>query len=251
MEQVKYNLIEAEEQVKEDKRMFCGNCGTKNEDHAMFCQNCGARLDGGGGNQNLNQNQQWQEQPVQPDSNFVYQNEVSAPIVTPQKKTGKLKIIVPAAAVVVVVFLLFSLLGGRGGYKKVVENLIEGSLNQDAEKILSVIPDAYMDYADVDKKEAISEIQDELDDMDIYDLLGDNVDIDYKIGDAEDIKGDDLKDIKEDCEEYGVKVSAAKSVDVKFTVKTDLGTDSQTVSVPVIKVGRKWYINMEELSGLL
>ena len=90
--------------------MFCGNCGTKNEDHAMFCQNCGARLDGGGGNQNLNQNQQWQEQPVQPDSNFVYQNEVSAPIVTPQKKTGKLKIIVPAAAVVVVVFLLFSLL---------------------------------------------------------------------------------------------------------------------------------------------
>ena len=37
--------------------MFCGNCGTKNEDHAMFCQNCGARLDGGGVNQNLNQNQ--------------------------------------------------------------------------------------------------------------------------------------------------------------------------------------------------
>ncbi len=232
--------------------MFCGNCGTKNEDHAMFCQNCGARLDGGG-NQNLNQNQQWQEQPIQPGSNFAYQSEISAPIsapvATPQKKAGKLKIVVPAVAVVVVVFLLFSLLGGRGGYKKAVENLIEGSLNRDAKKILSVIPDAYMDYAEIDKKEAISDIQDELDDMDIYDLLGDNVDIDYKIGDAEDVEGDDLQDIKDDCKEYGVKVSAAKSVDVKFTVKTDLGTNSQTVSIPVIKVGRKWYVNVDELSG--
>lgn len=237
--------------AKEDKRMFCGNCGTKNEDHAMFCQNCGARLDGGV-NQNSSPNQQWQQQQsVQPDSNFAYQSTISAPVVTPQKKTGKLKIVVPAVAVVVVVFLLFSLFGGRGGYKKAVENLIEGSLNRDAKKILSVIPDAYMDYAEIDKKEAISDIQDELDDMDIYDLLGDNVDIDYKIGDAEDVKGDDLQDIKDDCKEYGVKVSAAKSVDVKITVKTDLGTDSQTVSVPVIKVGRKWYINMEELSGLL
>ena len=87
--------------------MFCGNCGTQNDDHAVFCQNCGARLDAGGQNQNqqYQQNQQWQQQPVQPD-NYSYQSESSAPVVTPKKNIGKLKILIPVVAVLAVVFLL-------------------------------------------------------------------------------------------------------------------------------------------------
>ena len=33
---------------EEEKKMYCGNCGTQNDDRAMFCQSCGAKLNGGG-----------------------------------------------------------------------------------------------------------------------------------------------------------------------------------------------------------
>lgn len=233
--------------------MFCGNCGTQNDDHAVFCQNCGARLDAGGQNQNqqYQQNQQWQQQPVQPD-NYSYQSESSAPVVTPKKNIGKLKILIPVVAVLAVVFLLFSLLGGSGGYEKPVDNFIQGALDKNAKKLVSAIPQAYIKNSGMSKKELISKIQESLDEAgDVYSLFGEDVDISYKIIDAEDIVGEDLQDIKDDCKESGVKVSAAKDVDVKATAKMESGTDSETTTIQVIKVGRKWYINIEELLGLL
>ena len=93
-------------------------------------------------------------------------------------------------------------------------------------------------------------VEEALDDSGLYDLLDEDWEFNYEIGDAEDIKGAELQEIKDDCSDSGVKVSAAKSVDLKLTVTTEDGPESETVSIPLIKVGRKWYINIEEFMGL-
>ena len=110
--------------------MYCGNCGTQNDDRAMFCQNCGAKLEGGAGG---NQNQQWQQ-----NIDYSYQNEIPGQISIQGKKKGKLKILIPAIAVVAVVLILIFSLTGRRGYKKTVENYVQGALDGDIEKVVSV-----------------------------------------------------------------------------------------------------------------
>ena len=222
--------------------MYCGNCGTQNDDRAMFCRNCGAKLEGGVGG---NQNQQWQQ-----NIDYSYQNEIPEQISIQGKKKGKLKILIPAIAVVAVMLILVFSLTGRRGYKKTVENYVQGALDGDIEKVVSVIPEGYMEYYGVDRSTVIDTVEEALDDSGLYDLLDEDWEFSYEIGDAEDIKGAELQEIKDDCSDSGVKVSAAKSVDLKLTVTTEDGPESETVSIPLIKVGRKWYINIEEFMGL-
>lgn len=107
-----------------------------------------------------------------------------------------------------------------------------------------------MEYYGVDRSTVIDTVEEALDDSGLYDLLDEDWEFNYEIGDAEDIKGAELQEIKDDCSDSGVKVSAAKSVDLKLTVTTEDGPESETVSIPLIKVGRKWYINIEEFMGL-
>ena len=126
----------------------------------------------------------------------------------------------------------------------------QGALDGDIEKVVSVIPEGYMEYYGVDRSTVIDMVEEALDDSGLYDLLDEDWEFNYEIGDAEDIKGAELQEIKDDCSDSGVKVSAAKSVDLKLTVTTEDGPESETVSIPLIKVGRKWYINIEEFMGL-
>ena len=42
----------------------------------------------------------------------------------------------------------------------------------------------------------------------------------------------------------------AEIIRYALAVTTEDGPESETVSIPLIKVGRKWYINIEEFMGL-
>ena len=84
--------------------------------------------------------------------------------------------------------LVFSLTGRRG-YKKTVENYVQGALDGDIEKVVSVIPEGYMEYYGVDRSTVIDMVEEALDDSGLYDLLDEDWEFNYEIGDAEDIKG--------------------------------------------------------------
>ena len=215
--------------------MFCGKCGAQNADNAEFCTNCGAKLK--------------KSAPT-----------TAATVSVPNQndKNRKVGMIAVAVAVVVVIILGVVLFGGRS-YKATVEKLFDALLDANAEAIFDLLPEKMIDYAleqngydsddlDVLIDDANETLQDQLDSLDSY--LGEGWKISYEILDTEDIKGDDLDDIKDAYEDADVKVSAAKYVEIEITVKADETESSRSLDVSLIKVGRSWYLDVTRMGNL-
>ena len=75
------------------------------------------------------------------------------------------------------------------------------------------------------------------------DSLGKNWKMSYEILAVEDMKGDDLDDIKDSYEDADIKVSAAKKVEVEIMITADETENSNTLDVSLIKVGRSCYLD--------
>lgn len=214
--------------------MFCGKCGAQNTDNAEFCTNCGAKL--------------------------KKSSQTTVPVSVPNQndKNRKVGMIAVAVAAVVAIILGVVLFGGRG-YKATVEKFVDAQFDADAEAIFDLMPEKMIDYAleqdgydsnDLDDliDEANEDLQDQLDSLDSY--LGEGWKISYEILDTEDIKGDDLDDIKDAYEDADVKVSAAKDVEIEITVKADETESSNSLDVSLIKVGRSWYLDVMSMGNL-
>ena len=206
--------------------MFCGKCGAQNADNTKFCKNCGAKLKNGA--------------PATNDKN---------------RKVGMIAV---AVAVVVVIILGVVLFGGRS-YKATVEKYVDAQFDANAEAIFDLMPKKMIDYAleeeghdsdDLDDliEDANENIQDYLDTMDEY--LGEDWKVSYEIIDTEDIKGDDLDEIKDSYEDADVEVSAAKEVELEITVKADEKEQSFSMDISLIKVGRSWYLDVMSMENL-
>lgn len=215
--------------------MFCGKCGAQNADNAEFCTNCGAKLK--------------KSAPT-----------TAATVSVPNQndKNRKVGMIAVAVAVVVVIILGVVLFGGRS-YKTTVEKFVDAQFDADAEAIFDLLPENMIDYMleedgydsdDLDDliDEANEDLQDQLDSLDRY--LGEGWKITYEILDTEDIKGDDLNDIKDAYEDADVKVSAAKSVEIEITIKADEMESSNSMDISLIKVGRSWYLDVMSMGNL-
>src|SRR5699024_619978 len=135
----------------------------------------------------------------------------------------------------------------------------DAQFDANAEAIIDLMPQKMMEYAleqegyDPDDfnyliDELNEELQDQLDSLDSY--LGEGWKITYKILDDEDVKGADLDNIKNAYEDAGVKVSAAKSVEVELTVTSDETESSNSLDVSLIKVGRSWYLDAMSMGNL-
>lgn len=215
--------------------MFCGKCGSKNTDDAEFCTNCGAKL------------------------NKTTQSKVSAVSITGQnEKNRKVGMIAVAVAAVLVVLLGVFLFGGRS-YKATIEKFVDAQFDADAKAIFDLMPEKMIDYAleqdgyDSDDlndliDDTSEDLQDQLDSLDSY--LGEGWKVTYEIVDEEDVKGDDLDDIKDAYEDADVKVSAAKNVELELTVTADETESSNSLDVSVIKVGRSWYLDVMSMGNL-
>lgn len=215
--------------------MYCGKCGAKNDDHVAFCSNCGAKLN----------------------------NDSAPPTVTlstpaQNKQNRKVGIIAVAVVAVAVVLLGVFFFGGRS-YKSTVEKYIDYQFDANAKGIINLMPDKMLDYAmeqdgyaPSDLDDAIDdmkdELQDQLDTLDSY--FEDGWDISYKITDTEDVKGDDLEDIKNAYKDADVKVSAAKSVEVELTITSGETESSNSMDIDLVKVGRSWYLDVASMGNL-
>ena len=73
--------------------------------------------------------------------------------------------------------------------------------------------------------------------------MGDNWDYSYTISNETDLNGAELDQIKDSYSAMDVNVSAAKTVDIKVTVSGDDLETSESMSIPLIKVGKSWYLD--------
>ena len=200
--------------------MLCKKCGTENPDGAKYCSKCGKAL-----------------------------NEKST------AKKNREKGIVLALYVIVAVVLLVYTLGGRS-YKKTIDTFVTSQFAVDAQSIVELLPEKVLDKeleeTGYSKTELVEETNDSLkkqvDYIDQY--LGDDWKLSYKMTNVEDVTGDDLNDLKSNYEDINVKVSAAKTVEVEFTLKGDETEISNSLEVSVIKVDRSWYLDLYTMGNL-
>lgn len=213
--------------------MFCGKCGMQNEDGAEFCAGCGTRFDNG-----------------QSVSEPVVQS--GAPSSTDNNR--KIGIIAVAAAGVVLLLLLVLVFSGRG-WKKTVKQYMNAMFKGDVKKIVKLIPDKVIDEAMDEEGWDKDDFNDEIKDLskeiqDTYEWLEELYDgklkLSYEIDDVDDIKGDELEDLQDHYDdEYDVKVSAAKLVEIEMTMKVGKEKETTDMELQLIKVGRSWYIDVE------
>lgn len=216
--------------------MFCGACGAKNPDGAAFCQSCGAPL-----------------REIQAEA--VPQGGSAADSIQSSQRNKMIGIAAVAAAAIVVVFLAFNLLGGRG-YESTVTKFLDASLDGDAETIISLLPDEMVDqaleelgYHPSDRDEAVEELNAALQSAagSLKEALGDNLKVSYNVVSAEDLSASKLLELRQSYSVYDIDVDGAKEVDVEMTVTAtalDL-SGTYTLTVPVVQVGRSWYLDAE------
>ena len=216
--------------------MFCGACGAKNPDGAAFCQSCGAPL-----------------REMQAEA--VPQGGSAADSIQSSQRNKMIGIAAVAVAAIVVVFLAFDLLGGRG-YESTVTKFLDASLDGDAETIISLLPDEMVDqaleelgYHPSDRDEAVEELNAALQSAagSLKEALGDNLKVSYNVVSAEDLSASKLLELRQSYSVYDIDVDGAKEVDVEMTVTAtalDL-SGTYTLTVPVVQVGRSWYLDAE------
>ena len=216
--------------------MFCGACGAKNPDGAAFCQSCGAPL-----------------REMQAEA--VPQEGSAADSIQSSQRNKMIGIAAVAAAAIVVVFLAFNLLGGRG-YESTVTKFLDATLDGDAETISSLLPDKMVDqaleelgYHPSDRDQAVEELDAALQSAagSLKEALGDNLKVSYNVVSAEDLSASKLLELRQSYSVYDIDVDGAKEVDVEMTVTAtalDL-SGTYTLTVPVVQVGRSWYLDAE------
>lgn len=205
--------------------MFCGKCGAKNPDDAVVCGQCGARIG---------------EAKALPAR-------VTLPSPARGGKNHRL-IGIAAVAVIAVVLVIVLLSGGSKGYETPVKEFIDGAMKGNVEAMINVIPE---DALSSSFKNELNTMADFGETIKRY-YYGD-VKIKHSISftDTEDIKGDDLSELKEDyLDYYDLKVKAAKDVYVNLTISVDGEETSQPMVIPVVKIGGKWYIDVENLGSI-
>ena len=216
--------------------MFCGACGAKNPDGAAFCQSCGAPL-----------------REMQAEA--VPQGGSAADSIQSSQRNKMIGIAAVAAAAIVVVFLAFNLLGGRG-YESTVTKFLDATLDGDAETIISLLPDKMVDqaleelgYHPSDRDQAVEELDAALRSAagSLKEALGDKLKVSYNVVSAEDLSASKLLELRQSYSVYDIDVDGAKEVDVEMTVTAtalDL-SGTYTLTVPVVQVGRSWYLDAE------
>ena len=200
--------------------MLCKKCGTENPDGAKYCSKCGKAL-----------------------------NEKS-----PAKKNRVMGIVLALCVIVAVVLLVYTL-GGRS-YKKTIDTFVTSQFAVDAQSIVELLPEKVVDKALEETGYSKTELVDEANDslkkqVDSLDQsLGDDWKLSYKMTNVEDVTDDDLDDLKSNYEDINVKVSAAKTVEVEFTLKGDETEVSNSLEISVIKVDRSWYLDLYTMGNL-
>ena len=212
--------------------MFCGKCGSRIVDGSSSCQECGATVQ-------IPQMQGGQDAVVLADINAKAK----------YRKIGMIAVAI-ATAVVLLIALLFC--SGRG-YKTTVNRFIDSVFDADVKTLIKLLPkeaveEIIEDEYYGDKKDFIKDGEKSLKaTMEFMKIMyGDKVKISHEITKVKDIKDDDLEDLQDAYDdEWDIKVSAAKRITVKVTIKGSNEESEEKMEIVVLKIGSSWYIDVE------
>ena len=241
--------------------MFCAKCGAQNDEQSLFCCQCGAQLT--------------EPVPVEPEPPVV-PVEAEIPAEVPEtvsemptrrirrkrsKKglwiglgagvagVGILTAIAAAIVSFVVVLAIVIAVAFSSSPKSVVKGYMKAILNADMSKFIDLIPDEVLAQHfpnESEQKEWVETYNETI--QDCYNCLDyeydDDWEITYKIGDIEDVPTELLHIIQEYYEaRYDCKVQKVKTVELELTLHVNGRKDSNNITMYVIKVGGKWYLD--------
>ena len=208
--------------------MFCSKCGHPVDDGAAVCGNCGSAV----------------EAPVASDGGIVAPKGKMLINFRDPKTIG---IIAGAVAVFLLLFLVF---GGQS-YKSAVNNMLDGIFDGDGSKIMKALPDevidAMADESGMSKREMTEFLEENLGEVveQLNYYVGDDWSVSHKITGTRSYDLSDMRYIREDYEEIGVKVKDAKIVEVELTIKAFGMSETTDMEIGVIKVGGSWYVDVQ------
>ncbi len=168
---------------------------------------------------------------------------------------------VSAAALVVIagITALCIFLFGGTSYQKAIDNMMKATLDADAKAAYAMFPKAYQQkllkeegYAN--EREAIEDIANELENTKtgLDNLLGKGWQYSYKILSVENRSSRELRELKEEyLDDYDIQIDGAMEAEVEFAIRCEQGNQSSTLDVPLMKIGRSWYIDFANASNMI
>lgn len=228
---------------------YCKKCGAQLKDDAKFCIKCGQPA--GGHNTSEFHPTTIRVNPAGGDER-------------PKSKKTWIGIGVGVLAAALIFIFIANPTMRMKGYEKPVYYLIKFMESGNIKSMAKAIPvkeivkyvksnagelldDAGIDLSNFDfsdYKEALESLNEELEDYTdtLEDKFGDNFKIEYEVKKAKQIE--DLDDIQDDYDKLDIDVKDAYELTVKVKMEGDEETDRTTDTIKVIKIGRKWYIDM-------
>lgn len=213
--------------------MFCGKCGEQINGNEKFCPKCGTPV--------VNSLQKGTVGTSQAEG-------MGAGNVVPKQRPPYLAIglIVIIALIVVIAAkaIFFS-----SGYETTVKKFIKAAEKQDVKLLISTMPDEIFDVLEEQMDLDRDEIIDNLDDMvsGLTDEYDGKTKIKYEIDDIHTLKKSEISEIEEDMYDL-VKIKEGKSIELFMEIYIDGDKEEEEeLSLNVIKVGRKWYIDPTSL----
>ena len=222
--------------------MFCRKCGAELPDNAQVCANCGTSVSS------------------VPETGIPNGSES----ISVKKKISNRTIgIAAVAAVIVVILAVLAVIffGGRS-YRAVVNDFFDSVYEDtDTEELAELFPPAilrseFVYYGDNDEMYDMMDyyIKSELATINVDD---DRIRVKYDIVSNEKYDKDKLNELRDQLySQYGIKPSAARSIKANYTltVKGSNSSQSDTVQLELVKIGRSWYLvgldAVDSLSGL-
>jgi len=200
---------------------FCSNCGTQISDEERFCPACGTGT------------------ATEPTAS-------PAPIAKPNKKLFIGAVTVGAFFLFIIAIVLIVALAG-GGYKRPIDNMVKGIQRGSWKTFSKAFPEDMVEAMEkawrlggIDGDEFIEQAVEETEDT-----YGKNFKITYKILDKDELSEDDLDDLKDSLEIFGVdgdKIKKAYELEIEMTYKGKKDKDTEEETLIVGKIGGKWYI---------
>lgn len=228
---------------------FCKKCGTQLKDDAKFCIKCG--------------------QPTGEHSVNNYHPPINRadPVRNNKQAKGKktwIGIVIGVLVVALIVLFIANPAMRMKGYEKPVYYITKFVESGDIKSLVKVFPlkqiakfakdnandllkESGLSFKGLDLgdyKEAIESINDIMEDYkdEIADEFGDDFKVEYEIRKAEEV--DDLEDIQDKYDELDIDIKEAYELTIKMKMEGDEKTERETVTMQVVKIGSKWYLDI-------
>ena len=236
--------------------MFCTNCGRKNSDDSNFCVACGTKLLHPVSGRGI-------EIPHPVQGEMLYGSTMNG-AVRERTKKRTLRIVLIAvvtallvAAAVLVKVLLFGGLSGKSE-EKIVRTFIETFMHGNARSFMELRPETVMEDAvkslGLSEDMVIAQLDEQFQNLhtEMEDEFGEGWSYTYSIQSVEPISEQELQEKMQEYreEKCALEIKEGKRFSLNVEVKGSEDTEKDDINIDLIKVGKKWYLDIISVADM-